>query len=237
MTRTVAVVQARLGSSRFPEKMLARLGEWTLLEWVVTRVRKCQRVDHVVVATTTDPIDDRLVDECKRLGVAVVRGSTNDVLARFVEAVSNDTCDAVVRVCADNPFIDPACVDAAITAYRTEAVDYAFNHRPHGSCNYADGFGAEVVSRALLERLNATQLSAPHREHVTLAVIDGVVQANIHACIAPSSLARPDLRFDVDHPEDLVRLRALVSNGGVTLDSTAAEVVAEADLRGATGSP
>ncbi len=150
------------------------------------------------------------------MGIAVVRGSTNDVLARFVEAVSNDTCDAVVRVCADNPFIDPACVDAAITAYRTEAVDYAFNHRPHGSCNYADGFGAEVVSRALLERLNATQLSAPHREHVTLAVIDGVVQANIHACIAPSSLARPDLRFDVDHPEDLVRLRALVSNGGVT---------------------
>ena len=225
MTRTVAVVQARLGSSRFPEKMLARLGEWTLLEWVVTRVRMCQRVDLVVVATTTDSIDDRLVDECNRLGVAVVRGSTNDVLARFIEAISNDTCDAVVRVCADNPFIDPACVDAAITAYRTEAVDYAFNHRPHGSCNYADGFGAEVVSRALLERLNATQLSAPHREHVTLAVIDGVVKANIHACIAPSSLARPDLRFDVDHPEDLVHLQKLVVGGGLSPASSAFAVL------------
>ncbi|MEY3133140.1 MAG: hypothetical protein RLZ29_1477, partial [Actinomycetota bacterium] len=110
MTRTVAVIQARLGSQRFPEKMLALLGNRSLLEWVVTRVRRSEMLDRVVVATTQESRDDRLADECARLGVDVMRGPTDDVLARFAQAVEGDAADAVVRVCADNPFIDPACI-------------------------------------------------------------------------------------------------------------------------------
>ena len=225
MTRTVAVIQARLGSQRFPEKMLALLGNRSLLEWVVTRVRRSEMLDRVVVATTQESRDDRLADECARLGVEVMRGPTDDVLARFAQAVEGDAADAVVRVCADNPFIDPACIDELVREYRRHGVDYVYNHRPHGACDYADGFGAEILSRGLLDKLQASDLSARHREHVTLAVVDGTIPALTHACIAPKELAYPKLRFDVDTANDLKSLNQLISLGQISLVTTAAEVV------------
>lgn len=225
MTRTIAVIQARLGSQRFPAKMLADLGGHSVLEWVVTRVRRSTLVDRTIVATTQEPLDDRLVAECQRLGVEVMRGSTNDVLGRFVSAIEGDAADAVVRVCADNPFIDPGCIDQVIREFRESGVDYAFNHRPFGDCNYADGFGAEVVSRRLLERIHDSHLTDQQREHVTLSIVDGSVRARTHACRAPSALAHPEHRFDVDTPEDLEHLRRLVREHSLTTDSTAEVVI------------
>jgi spore coat polysaccharide biosynthesis protein SpsF len=212
--------------------MLALLANRSLLEWVVTRVRKSSLIERVVVATTQEPFDNRLVEECARLQVEVVRGATDDVLSRFIDALRSDVSDQVVRVCADNPFIDGGCIDAVIREHLATSADYSFNHRPYGECNYADGFGAEVVSRALLERLHTLQLSASHREHVTLAVADGTVQARIHGCIAPAKLARPELRFDVDVPADLVRLESLVQSGALHLGSTASDVISASDHMG-----
>lgn len=229
MTRTVAVIQARLGSRRFPGKMLADLGGRPLIEWVVERTRRSRLVDRVVVATTTETLDDRLVAECGRLGVEVRRGSTDDVLRRFSTAIADDAADTVVRICADNPFVDPDCIDHVIGEFRSRRVAYAYNHRPFGDCNYADGFGAEVVDRALLDRLNDSELSPGYREHVTLALADGTVDVHRHGCTAPPALARPELGFDVDEPGDLDRLRALVRLGGLTIGSGAGDVIAAAD--------
>jgi len=232
MSRTIAVVQARLGSQRFPEKMLALLGGKPLIEWVVTRVRTSTLVDRVVVATTREILDDRLVAECERLDVDVKRGPTDDVLRRFIEVLEGDAADAVVRVCADNPFIDGECIDCVITEYRQHRVDYAFNHRPYAECNYADGFGAEVVSREVLERLNRMELTAAHREHVTLAVVDGTLPVHRHACVAPDHLAYPELRFDVDTPADLAALQKLVDDADLTFGATAQDVIRAAQQRG-----
>lgn len=229
MTRTVAVIQARLGSQRFPEKMLADLGGRSLLDWVVTRVSRCRLVDKVIVATTQEPLDDRLVRECERLGVDVRRGSTNDVLARFVAAIRDEPADVVVRICADNPFVDPGCVDQVIREYRESGSDYAFNHRPFGDCDYADGFGAEVISRRLLEQLNETLLTDHQREHVTLAIVDESVAAKKLACRAPKELAYPRHRFDVDEPADHARLSRLIKSGGLDVDTVAARFVEVAE--------
>lgn len=231
MSRTVAVVQARLGSQRFPGKMLALLGGKPLIEWVVTRVRTSTLVDHVVVATTRETLDDRLVAECERLGVDVKRGPADDVLRRFIEALEQDAADTVVRVCADNPFIDGGCIDRVIAEYRQHSVDYAFNHRPFAECNYADGFGAEVLSRKVLERLNQMQLTAGHREHVTLAVVDGTLPVQRHACVAPDYLVHPELRFDVDTPADLAALQMLVDDASLTISATARDVIRAAQQR------
>ena len=228
--RTVAVVQARLGSHRFPGKMLAVLGEHSLLEWVVTRVGQSDAIDRVVVATTREPLDDQIVAECGRLGVDVVRGSTDDVLDRFMAALHDDECDTVVRVCADNPFVDASCITAVINEHRSTGADYSFNHRPFGACNYADGFGVEVISRGLLTKLDSQVLSAEHREHVTLAIADGSVKAHVHGCVAPPSLAQPELRFDVDEPQDLQHLQTLVAFARLHIGSSAAEVIAAEDL-------
>ena len=230
MMRTVAVVQARLGSHRFPGKMLAVLGEHSLLEWVVTRVGQSDAIDRVVVATTREPLDDQIVAECGRLGVDVVRGSTDDVLDRFMAALHDDECDTVVRVCADNPFVDAGCIAAVSDEHRSTGADYSFNHRPFGACNYADGFGVEVISRGLLTKLDSQVLSAEHREHVTLAIADGSVKAHVHGCVAPPSLAQPELRFDVDEPQDLQHLQTLVAFARLHIGSSAAEVIAAEDL-------
>lgn len=228
MTRTVAVIQARLGSQRFPGKMLAELAGHSLLEWVVTRVKSSSSLNEVLVATTTDSLDDRLVDACTSLSVDVFRGSSEDVLNRFSSAVKDDPADAVVRVCADNPFVDPGCIDDAVRAYRANDAEYVFNHRPWGTCNYADGFGVEVVRRELLDRMDRMQLSARHREHVTLAIVDGTVESKVYGCPAPTELARPDLRFDVDQPADLERLQRLVDVAALGVGATATDVVAAA---------
>ena len=234
MTRTIAVIQARLGSQRFPAKMLADLGGHSVLEWVVTRVRRSTLVDRTVVATTQETLDDRLVAECQRLGVEAKRGSTDDVLGRFVSAIEGDAADAVVRVCADNPFIDPGCIDQVIREFRESGVDYAYNHRPFGDCNYADGFGAEVVSRRLLEQMHDSQLTEQQREHVTLSIVDGSVRASTHACRAPSELAYPQHRFDVDEPSDLARLSQLVIANHLNLKSSAVHIMQAADSSSAS---
>ena len=230
MMRTVAVVQARLGSHRFPGKMLAVLGEHSLLEWVVTRVGQSDAIDRVIVATTLESLDDQIVAECGRLGVDVLRGSTDDVLNRFMAALTDDECDTVVRVCADNPFVDAGCIAAVSDEHRSTGADYSFNHRPFGVCNYADGFGVEVISRGLLTKLDSQVLSAEHREHVTLAIADGSVKAHVHGCVAPPSLAQPELRFDVDEPQDLQHLQTLVAFARLHIGSSAAEVIAAEDL-------
>jgi len=147
------------------------------------------------------------------------------VLARFVAAIEDDTADAVVRVCADNPFVDPGCVDQVIREFRDAGAEYGFNHRPHGACNYADGFGAEVISAELLRRLAAMSLTPQQREHVTLAVVDGSVPVKVHACIAPPQLAHPHLRFDVDESSDLQRLNELIAASGVRLESEASDIL------------
>ena len=225
MSSATAVVQARLGSTRFPGKMLATLGEHTLLEWVVTRVKGARSLRRVVVATTSDAVDDRLVAACQQLGVESFRGSADDVLARFAGALSGDSADVVVRVCADNPFVDPECIDTVVAELVASGSEYAFNHRPHGDGNYADGFGAEALTRPMFEKLAASPLTAAQREHVTLAIVDGSVPSRVHACRAIGVLARPKLRFDVDTPADLARLEILVRKGPISLAATGVEIV------------
>jgi spore coat polysaccharide biosynthesis protein SpsF len=205
--------------------MLATLGEHTLLEWVVTRVTRARSLKRVVVATTSDAVDDRLVAACQQLGVESYRGSVDDVLARFAGALVGDSADVVVRICADNPFVDPECIDIVVAELVASGSEYAFNHRPHGDGNYADGFGAEALTRPMFEKLADSRLTAAQREHVTLAIVDGSVPSRVYACRAIGALARPELRFDIDTPADLARLETLVSSGSISLDTTATDIV------------
>ncbi|HNC94755.1 MAG TPA: NTP transferase domain-containing protein, partial [Myxococcota bacterium] len=107
----VAIIQARMGSVRFPGKMLANLHGYPVLEWVLHRVAQATEVDEVVLATTDMARDNPLVELAGRLAVPVHRGSESDVLGRFADAAAAFDAEGVVRICADNPFIDPAEID------------------------------------------------------------------------------------------------------------------------------
>src|SRR5207253_7131137 len=121
--RVVAVIQARMASTRLPGKVLLRIGGCTMLEWTVRRVQAARTLDEVAVATTREPADESVAQETRRLGVACVRGSEADVLDRYVQAAGLLRADVVVRVTADCPLVDPEVIDATVTAFRSATPD------------------------------------------------------------------------------------------------------------------
>lgn len=216
-----------MGSSRFPGKMLRPLGSMPILSWVIQRVKRAQTLHAVVVATTTAQVDDPIAQLSANLGVYVFRGSESDVLGRFTAAAALYEASAVVRVCADNPFVDPGEIDRLVSSFIEQDADYSFNHQDRLGSKYADGFGAEVMRRGVLDQLSRVAKSPAHREHVTAALHDGTMACRMLAITPPAALEHPELRFDVDTPEDLERLAVLVA-AGIHDRSSAAQIV-EAD--------
>ena len=219
----VALVQARMGSARFPGKMLTSLGGRPLIDWVLTRLARAKRLDSTILATTDRAPDDVLAEAANRLGAGVFRGSEDDVLERFANAAAASGARTVLRVCADNPFVDPGEVDRLVDAYLEGQVDYACNHLDCLGGGYPDGFGAEILDAKLLADA-VDRFSAPrYREHVTLFCREHPADYRLLAVPAPSELAFPSLRFDVDRPADLAYLEQLV-NLGVTVGTPAADI-------------
>ncbi len=200
--KTVALIQARLGSSRLPCKMMLSLHGLPVIDWVVRRVRLATLVDEVVVATSTQPENDILEHHLSRQGVAVFRGPEDDVLERFRLAGAAYGAEQVVRVCADNPLIWGGAIDDLIRFWRAEGCDYAYNHIPRGNL-YPDGLGAETLSFALLEEVAREATLPEHREHCLSFIWAHPERYTIRTFDpADPALHRPDLKLDMDTPAD-----------------------------------
>lgn len=162
--RVVAVVQARMGSTRLPGKALRPLAGRAALHWVLRAAGAAGELAEVVVATTNEPADDAIAAACSDVGVRVVRGSRDDVLDRFLLAADVTGADGVVRLTADCPLLDPAVLDTVVRTWRSNPeVDYVssvlFRTLPRG-------LDVEIVSRAALERAGRVARDH-HRVHVT----------------------------------------------------------------------
>jgi spore coat polysaccharide biosynthesis protein SpsF len=207
--RVAVVIQARMGSTRLPGKVLEDLGGLPVLAWVVRACREATLADEVVVATSTLPDDDAVAALGAQLGVPVVRGSEDDVLSRYVKALDEHPCDAVVRITADCPFTDPRIIDAVIGAWRADPrYDYVstvlVRTLPHG-------LDVELVRADALRRVDTTATDH-HRVHVTSGVYtDPDTYDVLGLCFAPDAT---DLRITLDTPEDLAALRAIVDVRG-----------------------
>jgi len=209
---TVALVQARLGSSRLPMKVLLCLRGMPLIDWVVRRVAKSGLLDRIVVAMPEMPLDEvlaahvreRLMPLDKR--IAIYCGSENDVLERFRAAGEAFGASRVVRVCADNPLVWGGEIDNLIRFFEEAGCDYAYNHIPKNN-RYPDGLGAEMLSFALLSKLAALADEPKHREHCLSYLWDNAQFFDIRTFDPPDpDLWHPQLKFDVDSSEDFRRL-------------------------------
>ncbi|MFI7637760.1 cytidylyltransferase domain-containing protein [Nonomuraea sp. NPDC049400] len=162
--RIVGVVQARMGSTRLPGKVLRELGGRSVLGWVVRAAREAGVLDDLVVATTTEEANDAVVAECRRLGVAWHRGPVDDVLTRFIEALAGRRGDAVMRFTADCPLLDPAVIREAALVFRAvRGLGYLSTSLAR---TLPRGLDVEIVSRGALERADA-EATGFHRTHVT----------------------------------------------------------------------
>lgn len=221
---SLCLIQARMDSIRFPGKALASLGDRPVLEWVIKRIQKSSRVSRIVLATTTKSSDDPLCELAKLLGIDIFRGPELDVLGRFALALECYPADVVIRVCADNPFIWGSEIDSLLNDYERNPVDYIFNHRPLGDCDYADGFGAELFRSSVLNKLNHSVTDARIREHITLAF--GLTSSfSISGMKGNKELSFPYLKFDLDTPEDFRNLSSLVLGANLGIDSTPEKII------------
>ena len=221
---TVALIQARMGSTRLPRKMLRMLGPHTLIEWVVRRVKECEVFDRVVLATSDRKTDDPLVEMVKSMEIDIYRGSESDVLGRVAHAARKYKAETVIRICADNPFVDPGELKRLFDTYVSTTCDYACNHQDRLKSKYADGFGAEILSNKLLQEISKCTRESSHREHVTLYLWDNKNKFKLYSVDAPIQLAFPNLKFDIDTEIDLARLNHLVEEG-VNIKTSAKNIV------------
>src|SRR5215203_5095582 len=126
---SLCILQARMGSTRLPGKVLLPLLDKPLLAWDIYRLRQCRLIDDILIATTTDPRDDAIADLCTREGWGCFRGSENDVLDRYYQAARQRSAETIIRITSDCPLIDPAVTDYVIATYHAAApaADYASN--------------------------------------------------------------------------------------------------------------
>ena len=201
--RVVAIIQARLGSSRLPGKVLCDLAGDSMLARVIARLRATTTIDDVVIATTTQDCDDAIVREAERCETPVIRGSEHDVLCRYLVAAAAASADIVVRVTADCPLLDPGVVDSVVTAL-TDDVDYASNTIER---SYPRGLDVEALHADTLARLGRIARTAATREHVTAYVMSSPERFTIRQVRAQHDDS--DLRWTVDTREDMAAVRAI----------------------------
>lgn len=203
------VLQARMGSGRLPGKSLAPLGGRSLLARAVERLQRSGLP--VIVATTTLPADDRICEEGRALGVAVLRGPADDVLARYAVVASALALRVVVRATADNPAVDLDAPRRTLDMLVRAGADYVVDR------GLPVGATVEAISVAALVRAAGVATSPHDREHVT-PFIRRDPRARVLDLLAPLPLRRTDLRFTVDTADDLTAMRRLYAALGPPAD-------------------
>jgi spore coat polysaccharide biosynthesis protein SpsF len=202
--KAVAIVQARMGSTRLPGKVLMDLGGKTVLERVVQRLRRSKLTLQIAVATTASEADDALALECRRIGALCFRGSELDVLDRYYRAAQEFEAETIVRTTADCPLIDPEIVDQTIDVFRKEHADYAANDVPQ---TFPRGLDVEVFTMSSLERAWYEAREPYQREHVTPYFYEHPEMFRIATFLGEPDSAR--YRWTLDTQDDLILLRAI----------------------------
>jgi spore coat polysaccharide biosynthesis protein SpsF len=206
LTGVVAIVQARMRSTRLPGKVLEDLAGEPMVAHVVTRARAATLVNEVVVATSDRPADDAVVALCAARGWASFRGSEEDVLDRYYRGAQAYDAAHVVRVTADCPLLCPVQLDRVLVLHLESGADYTHNITVWGS-EMPLGTGAEVFTAAALATSWRDGHEPHHREHVDEYVGEHPELFRIERVLAPPGLRRPGLRLTVDTPEDLELVR------------------------------
>lgn len=201
MKRTIAVIQARMGSSRLPGKIMEPLhDDISLLAYQCRRLRHIEGVDELVIATTTARRDDCIAALGRAEGLRVCRGSEEDVLSRFVAAAEMTLADTLVRITSDSPFRDPGVIARCVAEHHAHGAEYT---RPKAG-HLPRGLRAEVIEARVLQQLDARSgTSMRDREHVTIHLRE---HPEAYRCLEvsfPAELHHPDWDLSVDTSEDL----------------------------------
>lgn len=205
----LAIIQARMGSTRLPGKVMQDIGGATMLARVVNRTRRARLVNEVVVATSTSEKDEALVGECERLGVRLFRGSEEDVLDRYHGAARAFGAEVVVRITSDCPLIDPELIDRTITAFQQQNADYTSNALER---TWPRGLDTEVFKAEALKRAWEEAKEPYQRAHVTPYLYQHPEWFRIVPFKGETDYS--GYRWTVDTPADLALVREIYARLG-----------------------
>ncbi len=207
MERTVAIIQARCGSTRFPSKVFADIDGRPLIWHVVDRLKHAKTIDKIVIATTVSPKDDCLEQWCKDNGIDCYRGSEENVLNRYYCASEAFPSDYVVRITADDPFKEPAVIDAVVTKLINEGYDHVTDNLPP---SFPEGLDCEAFKKEALDRSEKDAETDFEREHVTQYIYHHPEIFKIGNVSCDRNLSY--LRWTIDKEVDLEMVRTVYAN-------------------------
>ena len=202
-----AIIQARCGSTRFPNKVFAVIDGKPLIWHVVNRLKYASSIDDIVVATPTNSVDDALEQWCKENGVNVFRGSEDDVLNRYYEASLSYPSDYVVRITADDPFKEPSVIDKVVKKLIEEKLDLVTNNNPP---SFPEGLDCEAFTFNTLQIMEDEANDSFDREHVTQYAYHNPDKVRIGNVESNKDLSF--LRWTIDTKEDYEMVNKIYEN-------------------------
>jgi spore coat polysaccharide biosynthesis protein SpsF len=205
----VAIIEARMNSSRLPGKVLMKSTNKSMLEIMCTRLKRSKLIDQIVVATTTNLSDDDLIRECERIGVDSYRGDEENVLSRVVDAMKVFNATIVVSLTADCPLIDAAIVDKCIDSFVSGGYDYFSNCHIR---SFPDGQDVQVIEPGLLSDSLLRARNPRELEHVTLNIRNNISEYRHGVLIAKDDEYWPELGITLDEVSDYDLINCIVKN-------------------------
>lgn len=205
------IIQARMGSSRLPKKMLERIGSDTLFSIVVKRLVKIFPKDKIVLATSENIVDRSLVDEANKLGIQSFRGSENNVFSRFYAIAKKRKPKYIVRITGDSPLVDPKLIQFGLEQISDSQLDYVSTTIGR---SYPIGVHVEIFCSNLILEAKACELTENTLEHVTPFIYNDEKRSKD---LITSNIKYPDGRYTVDYSRDLLFMRSLVDASGIEL--------------------
>ncbi len=201
------IIQARMNSSRLPGKVMMKIdGEHPLLYFVIKQLQSAKLSSKIIIATSTNPIDDIIANYAKKLKIDFFRGEENDVLDRYYQCAKKFSFSTIVRITSDNPLIDPIIVDKIITKFQSDKFDYVSNTINR---TYPYGTEVEVFSFKTLEVLWKNSKKPSEREHVTSYIYNNFEKFQTYNVENTENLSH--LRWSVDRENDLRLVKLIIS--------------------------
>lgn len=222
-TRVVAIVQARMGSKRRPGKSFELIGGLPVIEVVLRRLAKSKRINRVVLATSTEPRDAILAEHAKKIGFAMFRGPENDLVARFYHAAIEHQATHVVRICADNVFLDWTEIDRLVNYGLAEKKEFVGFKNPTYP-NRLNDFAGEFMTFPALQRTFRETMEPHDREHVFPYFYNNPDKFRIGYVEVAESLRTP-MKLDLDYPEDLSLLQEIGRRAADPVEVSGPEIV------------
>lgn len=207
--RIVSTIEARMGSTRLPEKTMREMVGKPMLELIIERLKRARKLDEIVVATTTEAEDEVITRLAERTGVKWFRGSSEDVLDRVLQAAKAYQADIIVEMTGDNPLLDPELVDEAINIYLKGNYDYVSNAIKE---TYPDGLNVQVFSVKVADEVASITNDPADRENVSLYIYEHPERYRLYNMEAPPEYYHPEYRWTVDTEADIQFITAVYEN-------------------------